>query len=138
MPDLVTPGTIVGGRYRLVRELARGGMASVWEAEDSTLSRRVAVKILDPRLGVDDSARTRFRREATAAARVIHPGIVATYDTGEDHGLAYIVMELVEGTTLRDLLDDHGPLPPPGPPSSPCRSPTRSNAPTSRASSTAT
>jgi eukaryotic-like serine/threonine-protein kinase len=104
----VGPGRVLGGRYRLTREIARGGMASVWEAEDPLLSRRVAVKLLDPHLGLDEALRTRFRREAVAAARLAHPAIVATYDTGDDDGVAYIVMELVDGVTLRELLDRRG------------------------------
>src|SRR5207344_679984 len=89
---------------------ARGGMATVWIAQDPLLSRRVAVKLLLPELAVDDALRVRFRNEAIAAAKLTHPGIVATYDTGDDDGTAYIVMELVEGRTLRRLMDDHGRL----------------------------
>jgi serine/threonine-protein kinase len=86
-------------------------MAAVWIAQDPLLSRRVAVKLLHPQLAIDDALRTRFRNEAIAAAKLTHPGIVATYDTGDDNGIAYIVMELVEGRTLRSLLDERGPLP---------------------------
>jgi serine/threonine-protein kinase len=103
-------GRILGGRYRLDRELARGGMATVWVAEDPLLSRRVAIKLLLPELAVDDALRVRFRNEAIAAAKLTHPGIVATYDTGDDDGTAYIVMELVQGKTLRRLIDEHGRL----------------------------
>jgi hypothetical protein len=85
-------------------------MATVWLAEDPLLSRRVAVKLLLPALAVDDALRVRFRNEAIAAAKLTHPGIVATYDTGDDDGTAYIVMELVEGKTLRRLIDDRGTL----------------------------
>jgi len=106
------PGRVLGGRYRLIDLLARGGMATVWVAEDTLLARRVAVKTLHPELAVDEGLRTRFRNEAIAAARVGHPGIVATYDTGEDEGLAFIVMELVDGPNLRVLLDERGPLAP--------------------------
>jgi serine/threonine protein kinase len=111
VPERATAGRILGGRYRLDRELARGGMATVWIAEDPLLSRRVAVKLLLPELAVDDALRVRFRNEAIAAAKLTHPGIVATYDTGDDDGTAYIVMELVEGMTLRRLLDERGRLP---------------------------
>jgi serine/threonine-protein kinase len=104
-------GRVLGGRYRLDRELARGGMATVWVAEDPLLSRRVAVKLLLPQLAVDEALRVRFRNEAIAAAKLTHPGIVATYDTGDDDGTAYIVMELVEGKTLRRMLDERGRLP---------------------------
>ena len=88
-------------------------MATVWIAEDPLLSRRVAVKLLLPQLAVDEALRLRFRNEAIAAAKLTHPGIVATYDTGDDDGTAYIVMELVEGTTLRRLIDERGRLPVP-------------------------
>ena len=87
-------------------------MGTVWRGEDPLLARSVAVKTLDPRLAEDDDLRARFRREAVAAAAVAHPNIVATYDTGEDDGVAYIVMELVEGATLRQAIDLHGALPP--------------------------
>jgi serine/threonine-protein kinase len=110
MNDLLAPGRVLGGRYRLVEEIARGGMARVWAAEDPVLRRRVAVKILDPTLADDEHVRQRFRHEAIAAAGLGHPGIVSTYDTGEDDGVAYIVMELVGGTTLRRLLDERGRL----------------------------
>jgi eukaryotic-like serine/threonine-protein kinase len=111
VPEPATVGRVLGGRYRLDRELARGGMASVWLAEDPLLSRRVAVKLLLPELAVDDALRVRFRNEAIAAAKLTHPGIVATYDTGDDDGTAYIVMELVEGKTLRRLIDERGKMP---------------------------
>jgi serine/threonine-protein kinase len=75
------------------------------------LSRRVAVKILRADLAADEGTRARFRHEAIAAARLSHPNIVSTYDTGDDDGIAYIVMELIEGTTLRHLIDEHGGLP---------------------------
>jgi len=111
--DAAAPGRVLGGRYRLIELLARGGMATVWVGEDTLLNRRVAVKTLHPELAVDEGLRARFRNEAISAARVGHPGIVATYDTGEDDGLAYIVMELVNGPNLRVLLDQRGALPPP-------------------------
>ncbi len=111
MPEPATAGRVLGGRYRLDRELARGGMATVWIAEDPLLSRRVAVKLLLPALAIDEALRIRFRNEAIAAAKLTHPGIVATYDTGDDDGTAYIVMELVEGTTLRRVIDERGRLP---------------------------
>ncbi len=111
MSDSVAPGRVLGDRYRLEVLLARGGMAEVWIAEDPVLSRQVAVKILHREIAVDEDLRTRFRQEAIAAARLSHPGIVATYDTGDDDGTAYIVMQLIEGMTLRALLDERGSLP---------------------------
>jgi serine/threonine-protein kinase len=109
--ELTSPGRVLGGRYRLVQPIARGGMATVWLADDPVLSRRVAVKILKEDLAADDATRTRFRHEAVSAARLSHPCIVSTYDTGDDAGTAYIVMELVEGPTLRHLIQDTGGLP---------------------------
>ncbi len=111
MTEALAPGRVLGGRYRLVAPIAKGGMASVWKAEDPLLSRLVAVKILDAQLGTDDALRARFRHEAVAAARLAHPNIVSTYDTGEDDGVAFIVMELIDGLTLRELLDTQGALP---------------------------
>jgi tRNA A-37 threonylcarbamoyl transferase component Bud32 len=111
VPEVAAAGRVLGGRYRLDEELARGGMAVVWIAEDPLLSRRVAVKLLLPQLAADHALRTRFRNEAIAAAKLTHPGSVATYDTGDDDGLAYIVMELVEGKTLRSIIDQRDRLP---------------------------
>jgi serine/threonine-protein kinase len=105
-----TPGRVLAGRYRLEAPIARGGMASVWLAHDELLGRRVAVKALHADLAGDEKLRARFRQEAIAAAGLSHPNIVATYDTGDDDGLAYIVMELVEGESLRQLLDRKGAL----------------------------
>ncbi len=85
-------------------------MAEVWEAGDDVLGRSVAVKVLLPELAADPTFIERFRREAIAAARLAHPNIVSTFDTGVDHGQAFIVMELVEGRTLRDVLVERGPL----------------------------
>src|SRR3546814_17425412 len=87
-------------------------MAQVWEAADEVLRRKVAVKVLHPHLGTDDTFITRFRQEAVAAARLTHPGIVSIYDTCSDDGLEAIVMELVPGRTLRDRLDDDTPVDP--------------------------
>jgi serine/threonine-protein kinase len=108
---MTAPGLVLGGRYELVAPIARGGMATVWVADDPVLSRRVAVKVLRADLAADEGTRARFRHEAIAAARLSHPNIVSTYDTGDDDGLAYIVMELVEGPTLRHLIDQQGGLP---------------------------
>jgi serine/threonine-protein kinase len=111
--ELTTPGQVLGGRYRLVSPIARGGMATVWVADDPVLSRRVAVKVLRADLAADEGTRARFRHEAIAAARLSHPNIVSTYDTGDDDGVAYIVMELIDGPTLRHLIDERGGLPVP-------------------------
>jgi serine/threonine-protein kinase len=87
-------------------------MAQVWEGTDEVLRRRVAVKVLHPHLAADATFVTRFRHEAVAAARLAHPGIVAIYDTCSDDGVEAIVMELVQGHTLRDRLDDPTPIDP--------------------------
>jgi serine/threonine-protein kinase len=102
------PGRLLHGRYRLVGPLDRGGMAEVWEGVDERLTRPVAVKVLHPHLAADASFLERFRREAIAAARLAHPNVVATFDTGEDDGVAFIVMELIRGRTLRAVLNEHG------------------------------
>ena len=103
---------MLAGRYRLKRLIAKGGMAEVWEAVDDILGRPVAVKILHPHLAADESFRERFRREAIAAARLAHPNVVATFDTGTDGGITFIVMELVEADTLREVLNQTGPMAP--------------------------
>ncbi|HWV87204.1 MAG TPA: serine/threonine-protein kinase [Capillimicrobium sp.] len=89
------------GRYRLVRRLGSGGFGTVWLAHDERLQRDVAVK----RIPLDDTDPERAQREAQAAARLSHPGIVALYETGADEEACYLVSELVRGDTLRDLLD---------------------------------
>ncbi len=99
---------LLAGRYRLSEHLARGGMADVWEAADQLLQRRVAVKILHAAHSSDPSFIQRFKREAMAAANLSHPNIVSIFDTGEQEGVRYIVMELVEGKTLRDILRAEG------------------------------
>jgi serine/threonine-protein kinase len=110
MTDQTPPPRTVGGRYELGDLLGRGGMAEVRRAVDSRLGRPVAVKQLRTDLATDPTFQARFRREAQSAAGLNHPNIVAVYDTGEDPdpstGVAvpYIVMELVEGPTLRDVL----------------------------------
>jgi serine/threonine-protein kinase len=92
-------------RYRVVRHIANGGMASVWRAEDSVLGRLVAVKVLAQHVAADPSARKRFEREARTAARVSdHPNVVTIYDVGEHGGTPFIVMELLSGGTVADRI----------------------------------
>ncbi|MGH9150866.1 MAG: protein kinase domain-containing protein, partial [Acidimicrobiales bacterium] len=102
---------VLAGRYRAVRLVARGGMAEVWEGYDDVLARPVAIKVLHPHLAADEAFVERFRREAIAAARLAHPSIVATFDTGTDGEVTFIVMELVRGRTLRDAIREAGTLP---------------------------
>ena len=107
-----SPPRILGNRYLLEEQIARGGMASVWRAHDEKLARTVAVKLLHRHLSHADDFRERFRREAVSAAKLSHPGIVGVYDTGADGGWAYLVMEYVEGFTLAELLGTDAPLSP--------------------------
>ncbi|MEZ5341147.1 MAG: serine/threonine-protein kinase [Acidimicrobiales bacterium] len=102
------PKLLLGGRYELVSHIATGGMAQVWEALDTVLHRKVAAKILHPHLATDRAFLLRFQREAIAAARLSHRSIVAIYDTVSSDGYEVIVMELVDGVTLRSVLDDVG------------------------------
>jgi eukaryotic-like serine/threonine-protein kinase len=99
-----TTAALLGGRYRLVREIARGGMATVFEARDEILERSVAVKVLHRHLSADPTFLDRFLREARAAAPLSHPNVVAVYDWGQDGDDAYLVMEYVAGPTVRDVL----------------------------------
>lgn len=94
----------VGGRYVLREELGRGGMATVHRAHDEVLGRDVAVKLAHPHLVVDTAFRDRFRREARAVATLDHPNVVAVHDWGEDRDSAYLVLQLVDGPSLRAVL----------------------------------
>jgi eukaryotic-like serine/threonine-protein kinase len=104
---------LVAGRYRPVRFLGRGGMGVVHEAEDTRLDRRVAVKMLTAVEGLagDSEAWDRFRREARALARIDHPGVVTLYDSGVHDGTPYLVMQVLDGTTLAGLVSVVGRLP---------------------------
>jgi serine/threonine-protein kinase len=101
---------VLSDRYRILSHLARGGMADVYEAEDTLLNRRVAVKILHANFASDQAFVTRFKREAQAAANLSHPNIVAIYDWGQEDSTYYMVMELIEGRTLREILKSEGAL----------------------------
>jgi serine/threonine-protein kinase len=106
-------GTLFAGRYRVTRKLGGGGMADVYLAEDQELGRRVAIKVLHARYAHDDQFVERFRREATHAAGLSHPNIVSIFDRGETNGSYFIVMECVEGRTLKELIRSRGPCPVP-------------------------
>ena len=103
---------IGNGRYRVERELGRGGMATVYLAHDESLGRAVAVKVLAEHVAADPALRERFVREARHAAMLAHPNIVQVFDAGEDDGQPYIVMEYVEGETLAGVLRRRRKLPP--------------------------
>ncbi len=104
-------GTLFASRYRVTRKLGGGGMADVYLAEDQELGRRVAIKVLHERYAHDDQFVERFRREATHAAGLSHPNIVSIFDRGTTDGSYYIVMEYVEGRTLKELIRSRGPCP---------------------------
>ncbi|MGH4030570.1 protein kinase domain-containing protein [Actinomycetota bacterium Odt1-20B] len=106
-------GELVDGRYRLVGLLGRGGMGEVYEAEDTQLGRRVAVKLLTAVGGMEPGGEEldRFRREARAMARIEHPGVVTLYDSGLHRGVAYLVMQILDGRNLAHLVGSTGQLP---------------------------
>jgi eukaryotic-like serine/threonine-protein kinase len=101
----VGEGSTIDGRYRLLRRIGSGGMADVWLAEDPHLQRRVALKVLHRRFAQDREFVERFRREAEAAAGLQHPNIVAVFDRGDIEGTYYIAMQLLEGRSLKELVD---------------------------------
>ena len=109
-------GRLLDGRYRIGPRVARGGMASVYEATDTRLDRTVAVKVMHPGLGDDQEFAERFVREARAAARLNHPHVVGVYDQGDDtsdgQDTVFLVMEYVPGHTLRDVIRKEAPMPP--------------------------
>jgi eukaryotic-like serine/threonine-protein kinase len=100
----VESDVLLGNRYRLLRRIATGGMGAVWEAEDTVLHRRVAVKILSESLSSDDQFIERFRREARAAAGLSHPNVAGIFDYGVDDDTHFMVMELIDGETLASRL----------------------------------
>jgi beta-lactam-binding protein with PASTA domain len=105
-------GRLLDGRYRVGARIARGGMASVYEAMDIRLDRVVAVKVMHPGMGDDGDFAARFVREARAAAKLSHPHVVAVHDQGDDHGTVFLVMEYIPGHTLRDVIRSESPMAP--------------------------
>jgi serine/threonine-protein kinase len=105
-------GAVLDGRYRVDTLIATGGMSGVYRGLDLRLDRPVALKIMDSRYAGDNQFLTRFQREARAVARLKDPGLVAVYDQGIDGRHPFLVMELIEGGTLRELLAERGPMPP--------------------------
>ena len=101
----VSEGSVVDGRYRVLRKIGSGGMADVWLAEDSHLQRQVALKVLHSRFAQDREFVERFRREAESAAGLHHPNVVAVFDRGEVDGTYYIAMQYLEGRSLKQLID---------------------------------
>jgi eukaryotic-like serine/threonine-protein kinase len=116
MPVVTEPGRVIAGRYRLLSMLGSGGMGTVWRAEDELLGRMVAVKeVAPPTDATSDEGRTlreRTLHEARTAARLAHQNVVTVYDVAEDGGRPWIVMELVDARSLRDIVEHTGPLTP--------------------------
>jgi eukaryotic-like serine/threonine-protein kinase len=105
-------GRLLDRRYRVGARIARGGMATVYEALDTRLDRVVALKVMHGGLGDDADFARKFVQEARAAAKLSHPNVVAVFDQGDDDGTLFLAMEYVPGQTLRDLMRQQGPLPP--------------------------
>jgi eukaryotic-like serine/threonine-protein kinase len=108
----VEAGTIIDGRYRVSARLGSGGMADVYLAQDTLLGRQVALKLLHHRFAEDQEFVERFRREASSAAGLSHPNVVAVFDRGEWDGTYYIAMEYLPGRSLKAVVREHGPLSP--------------------------
>ena len=107
---MVNKGDMINDRYQIIRSIGEGGMANVYLAEDTILNRKVAVKILRGDLASDEKFVRRFQREAISASSLTDPNIVEVYDVGEDDGKYFIVMEYVEGKTLKQLIKKRGSL----------------------------
>ena len=105
-------GKLLGNRYEIIKKIGNGGMATVYKAKDKVLKRNVAVKILRDEFTTDEEFIKRFEGEAQSAARLTHANIVSIYDVGVEGNLYYIVMELIQGKTLKEIiLEEEGPLP---------------------------
>jgi serine/threonine-protein kinase len=104
-------GQLIGNRYLIERQLASGGMATVYLAMDQRLDRQVALKVIHPHLSNDAEFQAKFVLEAKTAAKLSHPNLVNVFDQGTDGQITYLVMEYVPGITLRDALREYGPLP---------------------------
>lgn len=107
---MITKGQVINDRYEVIRSIGEGGMANVYLGYDTILDRNVAIKVLRGDLSNDEKFVRRFQREALSASSLAHPNIVEVYDVGEDDGLYYIVMEYIEGKTLKQLLKKRGNL----------------------------
>lgn len=107
---LITKGQKINDRYEIIKSIGEGGMANVYLAQDTILDRKVAIKVLRGDLANDEKFIRRFQREALSASSLSHPNIVEMYDVGEDNGSHYIVMEYIEGKTVKQLLKKRGNL----------------------------
>lgn len=107
---MLTPGTLLDERYEIIEKIGAGGMSIVYKAKDNRLQRNVAIKELREEFAKDDEFVNKFRKEALSAARLSHPNIVGIYDVGNDQDIHYIVMEYVEGKTLKQVIEEKGPF----------------------------
>ena len=105
-------GTRIGGRYEIVRNIGDGGMSKVYLAHDVILDRDVAIKVLNYDFANEEAFKRRFKREALSATSLTHPHIVDIFDVGEEGELHYLVMEYIEGQTLKKFIQDNGALTP--------------------------
>ena len=105
---MLKTGMIIAERYEILAKIGTGGMADVYKAKDHKLNRFVAVKVLKPEFREDTTFIRKFKSEAQAAAGLTHPNIVNIYDVGDDEGVYYIVMELIEGITLKQYINRKG------------------------------
>ena len=109
---MILEGKVLGNRYEIIKKVGNGGMATVYKAEDKVLKRNVAIKILRDEFTTDEEFIKRFEIEAQSAARLVHPNIVSIFDVGVEENLYYIVMELIQGKTLKEIIiEERGPLP---------------------------
>lgn len=104
-------GRIIGNRYEIIEKVGSGGMATVYKARDTILNRFVAVKVLRDEFTTDEEFIKRFNTEAQSAARLTHPNIVSVFDVGQEYNIYYIVMELIQGKTLKQIISEEGALP---------------------------
>ena len=106
----IRPGVFINDRYEIIDKVGSGGMADVYKAKDHRLNRYIAVKILKAEFSNDTKFVEKFRAEAQSAAGLSHPNVVNVYDVGDEDGMYYIVMELVEGITLKSFIERKGKL----------------------------
>ena len=107
---MLREGMFIADRYEILEKIGSGGMADVYKAKCHKLNRYVAIKVLKPEFCEDKTFVAKFRAEAQSAAGLVHSNIVSIYDTGEENGIYYIVMELVEGITLKKYIEKKGKL----------------------------
>ncbi len=105
-------GRLLGGRYEIIQRVGGGGMAVVYKAKDRLLGRYIAVKVMNPSLSNDEEYIQRFQREAKNAASLSHPNVVSLYDVGQEENIYYLVMEYIDGPSLKELIQQRGRIPP--------------------------